>query len=592
MSWRRAFKRGMPRSRVCAAFFLSAAYALCLGAVFFFCFSCFPHAASAGELELWQQDVRKGRIPTREGSVGTEIALDEVLKCLGLARSGAVSEGLVVVLSGKKLEFWRGSNAARAAGELFSLPAPVVEEAGHWWGESSGSLQVINRFMSLIGQKQLRLVKADSAAATSVKSTQGTPTGTSSASVSPIPVPSASGTQEMLLSVRWGQQPEAYRVVFDLTKEIPVTLKKEPQLATLLFEAKSMSDPTTFKSPYPDFLQVKGTSEGKGTSFVVVHKATRVESFWLTNPARYVVDFYFSGKTPPVSASSSANGATSANGSAAATPSATVKKDPIPITNLDIKTTPTQAQAPAQTQPQTPSAGGSTWGGSKKRALVVVDAGHGGQDPGAVANGLKEKDINLLAAQSLTAKLQAAGVDVRQTRTTDKYLKLAERTLYANESEADLFVSLHCNALPAGRHATGTEIYLMALPTDKDAMNLALFENKELGASEKDAEVASDKKTQLLLKILGDMQQNEKISESTTFAEALYEQMKTGGLPAKRVAQAPFFVLRGAAMPAVLIEMGFLTEKSDAQKLRDAAWRDRLCTQLANGIVRYLGSLQ
>jgi N-acetylmuramoyl-L-alanine amidase len=175
------------------------------------------------------------------------------------------------------------------------------------------------------------------------------------------------------------------------------------------------------------------------------------------------------------------------------------------------------------------------------------------------------------------------------TRRGDTYLKLSERTDIAMRRNADLFVSLHCNALPAGRHAKGVEIYLMALPTDKDAMELARIENREIINGSVESDKAVDKRTEMLLKILGDMQQNVKIQESTDFAEALFSAGKKAGLNMRRVAQAPFYVLRGAAMPSVLIEMGFLTEKSEASLLKNAAYQKKLAASISAGIMEYLG---
>ncbi|MFR5880564.1 MAG: N-acetylmuramoyl-L-alanine amidase family protein [Cloacibacillus evryensis] len=121
----------------------------------------------------------------------------------------------------------------------------------------------------------------------------------------------------------------------------------------------------------------------------------------------------------------------------------------------------------------------ATFSGNK-RPVVVVDAGHGGHDPGAAANGVREKDVNLKAAIELGEILRQYGIDARLTRRTDVYLKLAERTAFANKNDADVFVSLHCNAMPKGRSSVaGLEYYIMALPSDKDAMNLAIAENKK-----------------------------------------------------------------------------------------------------------------
>ena len=205
-----------------------------------------------------------------------------------------------------------------------------------------------------------------------------------------------------------------------------------------------------------------------------------------------------------------------------------------------------------------------------RKPIVVIDAGHGGHDPGAVANKIREKDINLRAATQLAKILKEKGVDARLTRSTDVYLKLAERTAFANKNNADVFISLHCNSMPKGKSGVaGFEIYIMALPSDKDAMNLAIVENREIsGDAHSAAEIQkADKKTQLLLKILGDMQQNDKIGASTELTEVLHANAKKSGLPMRKVAQAPFFVLRGAGMPAVLVEMGYLTNAAEAKRL-------------------------
>ena len=248
------------------------------------------------------------------------------------------------------------------------------------------------------------------------------------------------------------------------------------------------------------------------------------------------------------------------------------------------------AQAPAVSEPAVSTAPAAPVFTGTKRPVVVLDAGHGGHDPGASANGVREKDINLKAALQLRDILKEYGIDVRLSRATDVYLKLAERTEFANKNNADVFVSLHCNAMPKGKRAAGLEFYIMASPRDKDSMLLAITENREISgsaATAKDIERA-DKKTQLLLKILGDMQQNEKIDESTTFAEALHSAAKSSGLPFRKVGQAPFFVLRGAAMPAVLIEMGYLTDAGEASRLNTAAYRDKLCRSVAQGIAAYI----
>ena len=128
----------------------------------------------------------------------------------------------------------------------------------------------------------------------------------------------------------------------------------------------------------------------------------------------------------------------------------------------------------------------------------------------------------------------------------------------------------------------------MALPTDKDAMNLAKVENREYVEGKGMDTANVDRRTEMLLRILGDMQQNNKISESTDFAAALYNSGVRSGLPMRRVAQAPFFVLRGAGMPAVLIEVGFVTNAHEAMQLTQKAYQNKIAHAMALGISGYI----
>jgi N-acetylmuramoyl-L-alanine amidase len=280
------------------------------------------------------------------------------------------------------------------------------------------------------------------------------------------------------------------------------------------------------------------------------HSASKVKSFWVQDPPRYVVDFYFSGDSSQ----------------------AAVPPSP-PAGGGTINTVPNAAP------------------GVAKKYLVVVDAGHGGHDPGAVGNGLREKDINLKGVLELSASLKSIGMDVKLTRADDRYLKLAERTAFANSVKADVFISLHCNALPKGQRASGVELYLMDQPTDRAAFNLALLENREMeGGTQDSAEQneASEGKTQLLMKILIDMQQNDKLNESTALAEFLYNRTRSAGYSLRKVRQAPLFVLRGAEMPALLVEMGYITDARDAKNLNSQAYRKKMMDAIAIGILDYL----
>jgi N-acetylmuramoyl-L-alanine amidase len=352
--------------------------------------------------------------------------------------------------------------------------------------------------------------------------------------------------------------------VIDISEQAEATLSVSPGKALVTFRGTSVSD-IDGKSPWPA-LSAASRSQGADAVIEFSHSSDNVKGFWVADPPRYVVDFFFGG-----SRSDAPSAATAA------------ETDPEPRTAYETPPA-VRNTAIGTTAPKGAS-------GAKTKFLVVVDAGHGGHDGGAVGNKLKEKDMNLLAALQLGISLKALGIETKLTRQDDRYLKLGERAEFANNADADVFISLHCNAVPKGRSASGTELYFMAEQSDADALNLAIMENRELsGGAENAAEVNADAdaKTKLLLKILGDMQQSDKINESTTLAEFLYDRIKGAGIRIRNVRQAPFFVLRGAGMPAVLVEMGYITDAGDAKKLNSQPERKKMMDALAQGIKNYL----
>ena len=330
-------------------------------------------------------------------------------------------------------------------------------------------------------------------------------------------------------------------------------------------------------SPYPNITLTLNRSDD-GVELVFTPAGfTKAEKLVLNNPRRIAFDFSF-----PEDAEIADDSQPQPDLAKTETPSRPKPEIPeapaitTPRTRSPAVTTPPSSI----TIPATPAANG--------RKTVVIDPGHGGKDPGASGNGVIEKNINLAVGLELAKILNARGFRVVMTRQTDVYLTLQERTDIANAQNADLFVSVHVNALPSRKSMTGFEIYIMALPTDKDAMELAKVENREY-VEGKGMDVANvDRRTEMLLKILGDMQQNNKISESTDFAAVLYNAGAVNGLPMRRIAQAPFFVLRGAGMPAVLLEIGFLTNATEAQMLVNPVYQQKMANAMAAGIVNYL----
>ncbi len=221
---------------------------------------------------------------------------------------------------------------------------------------------------------------------------------------------------------------------------------------------------------------------------------------------------------------------------------------------------------------------------------IVVDPGHGGTETGAIGpDGVDEKDLTLVLARDLEARLtQRLPVRVVLTRTDDSKLPLDSRTAIANQNKADLFVSLHLNSsLGAGAHGAET-YFLSSQATDTRAASAADTENQG-GAAPADA----GQETQDLQMILWDLAQSHHLAESQRFAGMVQAELNQAlELRDRGVKQAPFRVLMGAAMPAVLVELGFISNPDEEAKLQNPAYRADLIEALVRAIGRYLETSQ
>jgi N-acetylmuramoyl-L-alanine amidase len=217
---------------------------------------------------------------------------------------------------------------------------------------------------------------------------------------------------------------------------------------------------------------------------------------------------------------------------------------------------------------------------------IVVDPGHGGHDVGAVGpGGLQEKELALDIASRVAALLQEElGVRVVLTRARDQFVGLRDRTTLANRERADLFLSIHVNAAPAVS-ATGTETYFLSNEaTDGAARRAAEYENRLIGADMGPKSGAPE----VVRSILWDLAQSDFQQESSRVAEALQNHLDRAlRRPSRGVKQAPFYVLGGAAMPAVLVEIGFISNAQEEQRLRDDGYRDRIARALVAGVAAY-----
>lgn len=224
---------------------------------------------------------------------------------------------------------------------------------------------------------------------------------------------------------------------------------------------------------------------------------------------------------------------------------------------------------------------------SSRRVRVFLDSGHGGKDLGAQGlNGVSEKlvasQLSFLVRESLSelCTKEAILCDILLSREKDLYISLADRVRLANGWGADLFVSLHANASPLSR-VSGFEVYFMSTEaSDEDATKLAALENS-------DPLSTFPLKTNVL-SMLYDAQQSQHISESSRFAERLFGSMAKVAHPNGRgVRQGPFTVLAGTLMPAVLVEMGYVTNPADAKRLKNLAYLKRIASAISAGVVEY-----
>jgi N-acetylmuramoyl-L-alanine amidase len=217
--------------------------------------------------------------------------------------------------------------------------------------------------------------------------------------------------------------------------------------------------------------------------------------------------------------------------------------------------------------------------------VAVVDPGHGGEQEGALSPaGDREKDLALEIARKVAVRLKKLGGRVILTRTGDIEVPLANRAAIANAIRADLFVSVHLNSMPsaeARRTSTGIETYfLSADATDASARAVAARENADRLAGEPEIDPADP-----VSAILSDLEDQASLDGSSRLAYAVHEKLVLAlGAEDRGVKQAPFYVLAGARMPAVLLEVGFISHEDESAKLRDRAYQDRIAAAVAEGV--------
>lgn len=232
---------------------------------------------------------------------------------------------------------------------------------------------------------------------------------------------------------------------------------------------------------------------------------------------------------------------------------------------------------------------------AKEQFTVVIDAGHGGHDTGAVDNGVREKDINLDVAKKLASMIKKKMKDVKvvMTRDDDTFISLQQRANIANRNKGDLFISIHTNSLdkknPRRTSAKGTSVYALGLHKDKNNQQVARRENSVIELEKDyDQKYAGFDPNKDESYIIFEMAQKKNLGQSLKFAnEAQKELVNTAERENRGVKQAGFWVLWATSMPSVLVELDFICNPASAKFISSEKGQEKLATALFNAVKKY-----
>jgi N-acetylmuramoyl-L-alanine amidase len=412
--------------------------------------------------------------------------------------------------------------------------------------------------------------------------------------------------------------PDAVRVTVELDREVAFYQERIERPARLFFDLKgtktvpSLVD-ATFRYDSDVVRHIRLGRHPNSTTRVVLdlENVARYSVFTLYNPYRIVIDAERSAEARVAhiaSAQHEADVETSGTQTTRSSPiaakalnkqipSVSSRAVPSPPIATIVPVAPNAPDAPATPsvvagKPLSPSANSSgKFSVARQLGLgvsrIVIDAGHGGHDPGASAFGISEAELVLDVTLRLEKLLQQQpGIEVVMTRWTNDYVPLDERTEIANRESADLFLSVHANA-SANASAHGVETYFLNFALNPQAEAVAAREN-----------AASGKTMSSLPSIIKAITLNSKLNESRDFAASIQRSLVRGMRPGNKtlkdlgVKQAPFMVLIGAVMPSVLAEISFVTNPHEARLLKLPAYRQRIAESLLAGILRYQQSLK
>jgi N-acetylmuramoyl-L-alanine amidase len=375
-------------------------------------------------------------------------------------------------------------------------------------------------------------------------------------------------SQKILKNLRWYAYSSHTRVVLDLSHPLSYEITREDSsLIQVLLKEASLSPEmeergeTAFeKDPLLRSYNAYQTDRGAVIEIAAQGEGIEYSHFFLKSPPRVVLDVAKGTRKQ----------------SEASSPPAEMRP-PLEKFEVPKKQPPPEGEFKI-TRPADPAVPGAL-------RTIVLDPGHGDFDSGAVGpTGLREKDVVLDVAMRLAPLLETKlGLKIILTRKSDIFVPLRERTRIANRYQADLFVSIHANA-DKSKRGRGVETFFLDLePSDEEARAVAALENGVINLEKNAAQELN-----ALANLLWDLTETAHQRESSQLAEIVQNALeKNLSSPGRGVKTAHFYVLRGALMPAILTEVGFITHREEEKKLRNAEYRQAIAESLFKSIAEY-----
>ncbi|MDI6641121.1 MAG: N-acetylmuramoyl-L-alanine amidase [Elusimicrobiota bacterium] len=369
------------------------------------------------------------------------------------------------------------------------------------------------------------------------------------------------------------------KVSIELLEKLPYDMrqKSDKEYLFTLYKAKAVPEKIDFENNYIKQIEIVSKDDKVTCKLKLNLLNLNIKHYYKENPIRLIIEIFPPAFTPaPIEV---------AKLLPSTTPTITVTPitAPASATATDLEARPEPNSTISSTTMISPSL--TALPASTRSIRIVLDPGHGGEDPGAVGpNSTKEKDINLAIAKELARLLKEDNYEVFLTREDDVFVPLVDRTQFANDKKADVFVSIHCNA-SIKKDTRGFEIYFLSeTASDPEAEAVAARENAVIKLEKKPT-----KKQEHLQQLLWSMVVNEFMNEASELCSFITQEVtRRQKIENRGIKQAGFYVLRGAQMPAVLVECDFISHKTVELKLRSLKVQKQFADSIYSGIKQYV----